>query len=217
MFVVLRVIHTLKRLKQPQILSPAHTFYVLFAMQQLCKKYYNLCNKLGWLFVVILTAINKPKNNAMEYANKQQIYQNSNSILEYKVKIKGETKKVFRKLQNRVELDSYSMQVFINLLSEDFGVKIPYVEFTGKQPGATNMQGRLTRKTLGVYSPALQGITIYKKTARQGKVLASKTALNTLIHEFVHHLDYVYSKLGGSLHTKGFYMRISWITNQLKS
>lgn len=52
-------------------------------------------------------------------------------------------------------------------------------------------------------------ICVYNLSAKKRQPIAIKTFVNTLIHEFCHHYDYYYLGMANSLHTKGFYMRIS--------
>ncbi len=54
-----------------------------------------------------------------------------------------------------------------------------------------------------------QGITltVWMRTAERKDVVAFKTFLRTIVHEFMHHLDYHLIKLDDSFHTAGFYKR----------
>lgn len=58
-------------------------------------------------------------------------------------------------------------------------------------------------------------ITIYNKTAKTNKEISIKSFVNTLLHEFIHHYDTHYLKLN-SIHSKGFYMRISDLEKKLQ-
>lgn len=76
------------------------------------------------------------------------------------------------------------------------------------QPFQTNENGRLRKKTLGLYYPDRKSIVLYNTTAMKHQAVSIKTMFDTLCHEFIHHYDT--TKLGlNSIHTKGFYMRIS--------
>lgn len=50
-------------------------------------------------------------------------------------------------------------------------------------------------------------MTLYSRTARRNRMVAFKTYLNTLIHEFMHHYDW-HSLRIESMHTAGFYQRV---------
>jgi len=74
----------------------------------------------------------------------------------------------------------------------------------------------------GLYEPidkaCKQGqIYVWMRTAKRQQVVAFKTFLRTLIHEFCHHLDFEYFKLADSFHTQGFYQRESSIYKQIIS
>lgn len=71
-------------------------------------------------------------------------------------------------------------------------------------------------KTLGFYTVGRNHITIYNLTATTQKTVSIKTFYDTLLHEFMHHYDYKVLKLENSLHTSGFYQRISDLKNKLQ-
>jgi DinB family protein len=58
-------------------------------------------------------------------------------------------------------------------------------------------------------------IQLWMRTAKQRRVVAFRTYLRTLLHEFGHHVDYTYLRLPDSLHTDGFYKRESSLFHQL--
>lgn len=58
-------------------------------------------------------------------------------------------------------------------------------------------------------------ITLWMRTARQRRVVAFRTFLRTLLHEFCHHLDYRLLRLPHSFHTEGFYKREASLFHQL--
>ncbi len=71
----------------------------------------------------------------------------------------------------------------------------------------------------GIYFPAegrkLASIILWMRTAQRHQVVAFRTFLRTLLHEFCHHLDYEMLNLPDSFHTEGFYKRISSLFHQL--
>ncbi len=67
--------------------------------------------------------------------------------------------------------------------------------------------GRLTYKEYGAYYLEEQVIVIANLTAVRGKVVAGKTFFDTLIHEFMHHLDRVLLQISSTPHSSGFYNR----------
>lgn len=52
-------------------------------------------------------------------------------------------------------------------------------------------------------------LTVWMRTAKRKQVVAFKTYLRTVVHEFIHHLDFTVLKLEESFHTEGFYKRES--------
>jgi len=58
-------------------------------------------------------------------------------------------------------------------------------------------------------------ITVWMRTAQRKQVVAFKTFLRTIVHEFMHHLDYAHYKLADSFHTQGFYQRESSLIKAL--
>ena len=58
-------------------------------------------------------------------------------------------------------------------------------------------------------------IEVWMRTAQRGQIVAFRTFLRTILHEFCHHLDYELLKLSDSFHTEGFYQRESSLLNQI--
>jgi len=63
----------------------------------------------------------------------------------------------------------------------------------------------------GLYEPGEEEapavINMWMRTVARKQVVAYKTYVRTLIHEFCHHLDYELIKLPETFHTEGFYKR----------
>ena len=72
----------------------------------------------------------------------------------------------------------------------------------------TLRRGRLAAKLYGVYHFEEQLIQIAHYTAIREKVVAGKTFFDTLIHEFMHHLDRKHYRIPSTPHSPGFYSRI---------
>ena len=60
-------------------------------------------------------------------------------------------------------------------------------------------------------------LTVWMRTAKRKNPVAFKTFLRTLVHEFMHHMDFAYFKFNDSFHTAGFYKRESSLLKQLMS
>jgi len=58
-------------------------------------------------------------------------------------------------------------------------------------------------------------IEVWMRTASHKRVVAFRTFLRTLIHEFGHHLDYSLFRFSESFHTEGFFQREANIFRQL--
>ena len=71
----------------------------------------------------------------------------------------------------------------------------------------------------GYYEPIdakqIATITVWMRTAKHKRVVAFRTFLRTLLHEFCHHLDYELFQLADSFHTEGFFKRESNLFKQL--
>jgi len=71
----------------------------------------------------------------------------------------------------------------------------------------------------GLYTPSAGSqparIQVWMRTARHKRVVAFRTFVRTLLHEFGHHVDYHHLKLADSFHTEGFFRRESSLFRQL--
>lgn len=107
-----------------------------------------------------------------------------------------------------------SGQGLLNEISRLLSIPAPRLNVYDERQSHSVKNGRLMRKTYGTYKSG--SITINNKTAIRQTVVAPKTFLDTLIHEFMHHYDYEVLKLPVSLHTAGFYYRLGDIMKKLK-
>lgn len=104
-------------------------------------------------------------------------------------------------------------QGLLNEMSRTLSIPSPQLCVNDKRQNHSLKDGKLMRKTYGMYK---QGkIIINNKTAIRETIVAPKTFLDTLIHEFMHHYDYEVLKLQSSLHTAGFYYRLGDIMKKL--
>jgi len=71
----------------------------------------------------------------------------------------------------------------------------------------------------GLYEPVederAAHIQVWMRTARHKRVVAFRSFLRTILHEFCHHLDYEHFGLDDSFHTEGFYKRESSLFRQI--
>ena len=75
--------------------------------------------------------------------------------------------------------------------------------------------GKVVMKRYGSYRLASKTITIPNRTAVRGQIVAGKTFLDTLLHEWLHHYDTLKLKLN-SIHSKGFYLRLGDLKEKLQ-
>lgn len=68
----------------------------------------------------------------------------------------------------------------------------------------------------GDYNVNRYVIRIWNKTAKLGKEVSIKQFINTLLHEFMHHYDNKVLHID-SIHSKGFYLRISDLEKKLQN
>lgn len=94
----------------------------------------------------------------------------------------------------------------LECLAEFYGVSTPKLSVLGARP--KHVAEGSSYELWGDYTFATQAIRAWMRTAVLGKVTSYRGLLNTLLHEFCHHLDV--KKLGwpDTPHTRGFYGRV---------
>lgn len=106
-----------------------------------------------------------------------------------------------------------SAQLLADALARSFAVQVPRVRVLNQRPLHSRSE------YYGLYELGSDGspsvIKVWMYTRQQRRVVAYKTFLRTLLHEFCHHLDYEWLCLADSLHTEGFFMRESSLFKQL--
>jgi len=102
-------------------------------------------------------------------------------------------------------------QALFTGLTQAFGIGPCRVEVLAARPHGRwgELQGLYTTDR------RLPRVQLWMRTARQRRVVAFRTYLRTLLHEFGHHVDYRYLRLADSFHTQGFYQRESSLFHQL--
>lgn len=143
-------------------------------------------------------------------------YEKSNALTEIDFKVSGRAKRLARQIllaqghEERQRLSHFlGNEIAYNANIERVAIEITNTKQWHKRRGA-----RLAVKRYGAYYPRTKRISIQNKTAVQAKVLAPKTFLDTLLHEWMHHYDYERLRLN-SIHTKGFYERIRSLKDRL--
>ncbi|MCF6157031.1 MAG: hypothetical protein E3K32_00340 [wastewater metagenome] len=145
----------------------------------------------------------------------QTVYKKSNGIKDTKfIPNKIATNYTKRLLDSKDAAERQILgQKLLNEISQSLAISTPRLTVHDKRQNHSLKNGKLMRKTYGTYKTG--NITINNKTAVRQTVVASKTFLDTLIHEFMHHYDYEILKLSTSLHTAGFYYRLGDMMKKL--
>jgi len=92
-------------------------------------------------------------------------------------------------------------------LSAFHRVPVPPLRVLGVRPHRVTA-GVCTYQLFGDYTPSTQRIRVWMRTAIRERVSSPKALLNTLLHEFCHHLDCTRLACPQSFHTRGFFARI---------
>ena len=104
-------------------------------------------------------------------------------------------------------------QTLIDVLVQGFAVPSVDVRVLAVRP--SDMDGELH----GLYEPDEEiptaRISVWMRTAQKRQVVAFRSFLRTVVHEFLHHLDYEHFEFPETFHTEGFYKRESSLANAL--
>jgi hypothetical protein len=92
-------------------------------------------------------------------------------------------------------------------LARFYSVPLPSLRVLGVRPHRVTA-GVCTYQLFGDYTPSEQRIRVWMRTAIREKVSSPRALLNTLLHEFCHHLDTTHLACPASFHTRGFFTRI---------
>ena len=102
---------------------------------------------------------------------------------------------------------TYACAELLGVLAAFYSVPPPPVAVLGVRPHKVT-SGVCTYQLFGDYTPSTQCIRVWMRTAIRGKVSSPKALINTLLHEFCHHLDCTRLACPESFHTRGFFCRI---------
>lgn len=102
---------------------------------------------------------------------------------------------------------AYACAELLALLADFYKVPSPPIAVLGVRPHKV-MEGVTTYQLFGDYTPSTQRIRVWMRTAIRAQVSSPKALLNTLFHEFCHHLDCTRLQCPESFHTRGFFVRI---------
>ncbi len=98
-------------------------------------------------------------------------------------------------------------QRLLDHLGQFYGVTSPKLKVLGARPHRSS-EGRLSYELFGDYDLKTALIRGWMRTAVLGKVTSHRGFLNTLLHEFCHHLDVHAFGWPSTPHTRGFFTRV---------
>lgn len=147
--------------------------------------------------------------------NRQAIYRASDRITELQIASGGDMREIGARIArglaaaDRAAIER-DCQVLIDALSAQFA-KLPPVVVRVFEKRPKRHDGELH----GLYEPCNDPsrgparISVWMRTAQRVKVVAPRSFVRVLLHEFCHHLDYEHFGLAETFHTEGFYKRES--------
>lgn len=143
-------------------------------------------------------------------------YQRSNRITKVKIKVTREARALACEI---LDSSAYSArqklgEKLLDELCDSSKIDIVKLEISNTKQYHKKARGKVALKRYGYYRPASKTINIQNLTAVRGQILAPKTFLDTLLHEWMHHYDTYKLKLR-SIHSKGFYERINDLKEKL--
>lgn len=117
--------------------------------------------------------------------------------------------------ESQIEVEQ-SCNAIAEQLSKTLGVATPPVSILGVRPHRTS-EGVCVYQKFGDYDIGTSEIRLWMRTARVKKVTSFGALLNTLCHEFCHHLDVVQLGFPNTPHTRGFFERTALLYHQAKN
>lgn len=100
------------------------------------------------------------------------------------MKTSQRTKELAWQIQNTTEFDEQVLNIFIKNLSRDLAIVCPDVKLHNQPLPKSD------KHVCGFYRFDNQTIYVYRKNSK-GKITDGNRMLETLVHEFCHHIDYL--------------------------
>ena len=118
-------------------------------------------------------------------------YKRSNSITSVKFPISELAVKIADKILNsKTTITRQKLgEELLDELSDGSKIAVIKLKISDTHQYHKKYQGRVVSKQYGYYRPKTNYIYIQNLTAVRGQILAPKTFLNTLLHEWLHHYD----------------------------
>ncbi len=98
-------------------------------------------------------------------------------------------------------------EAILAMLASFYGTSRPPLTVLGERPLKV-VEGQYSYELFGDYTPDTQKIRVWMRTAVLGRVTSYRGLLNTILHEYCHHLDVRKLGLPDTPHTRGFFHRI---------
>ena len=151
-------------------------------------------------------------------AKAKRIYRASDKVSDFLLPNVVVLRPVVRKIFEALDAESHLRtqkwtQCMLNLLTSQLLIRSIRFELLDIRPSNPRMElYGLYYPTEGRQRPRIQ---VWMRTAKRHQVVACRTFLRTLLHEFCHHVDYDCLGLKDSFHTQGFYQRESSLIAQV--
>ena len=144
-------------------------------------------------------------------------YNKSNKITSVKFKVNISSVDLVKYLLDTSETKERQRlgEMLLDELSDTAQIDIVNLKISDTNQYHKKSNSRVVLKQYGYYRPKSNYIYIQNRTAVRGQLLASKTFIDTLLHEWLHHYDTHKLKLN-SIHTKGFYLRLNNLKEKLE-
>jgi len=155
--------------------------------------------------------------NKLMFFFKKSNYEYSNSVTKIKMPISDTAVDLTQKLlvsqaaDERQELG----EELLDELSDLAGIEIVELNIVDDNQIHRKRDGKIVMKRYGVYKVSAKAISIHNRTAARGQILAAKSFVDTLLHEWLHHYDFKRLKLN-SIHSRGFYLRLNDLKTKLR-
>ena len=146
----------------------------------------------------------------------QSNYDRSNSITKIKFPVSDRALELSGKLlKSSTEEDRQKLgDKLLDELADLARIDIVKLKISAANQYHKKHNGRVVAKQYGYYKPGTHYIYITNRTAVRGQILAPKTFLDTLLHEWMHHYDFKKLKIN-SIHSSGFYARLKDLKTKL--
>ncbi len=153
-----------------------------------------------------------PSFKSYIYMDNQKIYDKSNRVTEVRLTSfnKSYVKRLLKSKEDIYDRAQHGIDL-LDYLCGKFKIANVYLVVKNKPRSCYG-----NAQVYGKYYPSKKVIVIYNLTAKTKKPISINSFYLTLLHEFVHHYDIEEMKLETSLHTAGFYKRISDLKRKLE-